>query len=542
MCFWDGILCDPNDQATVTGVFMPGSGYSGTLPTMLGALQTLKEISMPQNEIRGRIPTEIAGLPHLETLNLAENEVTGSIPAFLSRSLGSVDLSQNLLAGTLDPQLGVTHRTLTDWDVTHNKISGLVPASFGTADRLDTLALSENRFSGTLPASLGTARNLKYLYLDNNFLMGTIPPEIARQNSPLEELWLQENLLSGTIPAAIADLKQLFNFYIDGNKFTGSVPKQLCREEINADFFEAVTDDEDQDRNFCDSIACEPGFVSYEGLFPCSQCEEEYFNPYLGRVGQCIDLKEDDILDDFYEAARGEDWVGGVNWQVAGIPKCKMTGISCDANDNIVGIDLKDKGLRGTIPESIGFLQFLERLDLSDNSLTGFLPSDLRWAPLEFLDVTGNDMRGIVPTELCKKEGINGNGMGGAFGCDVIVCPMGSYSNMGRAVGGSRCVPCKSGTSYLGSKVCYKNDAPSIDTNFGSVGGRTKGGTGDGAGMSGGAEFAVLLVCILTIATSLFAFMKVHRHLRDRLEQVPQEDDLDDDEYGAVLQSARSLA
>jgi len=316
------------------------------------------------------------------------------------------------------------------------------------------------------------------------------------------------------------------------------VPKQLCREEINADFFEAVTDDEDRD--FCDSIACEPGFVSYEGLFPCNRCEEEYYNPYLGRVGDCIDLKEDDILDDFYEAARGEDWVGGVNWQVQGVPKCKMTGITCDANDNIIGIDLKDKGLRGTIPESIGFLQFLETLDISDNSLTGFLPSDLRWAPLEFLDVTGNDMRGIVPTELCKKEGINGNGKGGAFGCDLIVCPMGFYSDTGRAMDGKRCLPCKAGTSYLGSKVCYKTDTTSLDTNSGGGedGGRTNGS--DDGGMSGGAVFAVMLVCILTLATSASAFLKVHRHLKNRLEQVPQ----DDDEYGAVMQneSSRSLA
>jgi len=100
VCFWDGVLCDPNDQSTVTGIFIPGGSYSGTLPTELGTLLTLKELSMPQNQLRGRIPSEIAKLPHLETINLAENEITGTIPAFASPALASVDLSHNLLAGT----------------------------------------------------------------------------------------------------------------------------------------------------------------------------------------------------------------------------------------------------------------------------------------------------------------------------------------------------------------------------------------------------------------------------------------------------------
>ena len=280
VCFWDGVLCDPNDQSTVTGIFIPGGSYSGTLPTELGTLLTLKELSMPQNQLRGRIPSEIAKLPHLETINLAENEITGTIPAFASPALASVDLSHNLLAGTLDPKIGITHKTLTDFDVVHNKLSGPIPETFAYAERLDTLSLSENRFSGTLPSSLGATKQLRYLYLDNNFLMGTIPPEIARQTSPLEELWLQENLLSGTIPAAIADLKGLFNFYVDGNKFTGSVPEQLCRKELNEDFFEGI---DKSDRNYCDSIACQPGFVAAEGVYPCSECNDSYFNPYLGR-------------------------------------------------------------------------------------------------------------------------------------------------------------------------------------------------------------------------------------------------------------------
>lgn len=84
-------------------------------------------------------------------------------------------------------------------------------------------------------------------------------------------------------PAAIADLKSLFNFYVDGNKFTGTVPQQLCRPALNADFFEGIDMDNVVGSDVCDSVACRPGYVSFEGVYPCSMCEEQFFNPYLGR-------------------------------------------------------------------------------------------------------------------------------------------------------------------------------------------------------------------------------------------------------------------
>ena len=71
-------------------------------------------------------------------------------------------------------------------------------------------------------------------------------------------------------------------FYDDpGNKLTGSVPSSLCRPELNEDFFQATINNEDRD--YCESIACPPSKVSLEGVFPCEQCADSFFNPYLGR-------------------------------------------------------------------------------------------------------------------------------------------------------------------------------------------------------------------------------------------------------------------
>lgn len=453
-CEWDGVECDTVDKETVIGINLSNLDLAGTLPTLLGNLGTLNSIILSQNLIHGYIPTEIANLPHLEVIDISENEMSGTIPVFASPLLKKLILKNNRLSGTLPYDLGQRHERLQTFDVMHNGITGPIPDSIKALENLDTFSISENDFTGTIPSSLSESKVLRYLYMDSNHLMGTIPPSLARPESPLQEIWLQVNLLSGTIPAGIADLPDLFNFYIDGNKFTGTVPKELCRKELNEDFFQELPDE--ADRNYCDSVACPVGQIAAFGVYPCVQCEKRFFNPYLGREGVCIDMNPDDIFQELFDAADGKSWMEV--WDMKEKHYCGYFGVTCDNHENVIGINLKGNKLRGSIPESIGFLRFLEHLDLSDNDITGFLPSDLRWAPLEKLDVSGNKLRGIVPPALCRQQGVNGNGQDGEFSCERIACPMGFYSDTGNGVtpgsNGPKCKPCVYGGVYLGTKVC----------------------------------------------------------------------------------------
>jgi hypothetical protein len=125
---------------------------------------------------------------------------------------------------------------------------------------------------------------------------------------------------------------------------------------------------------------------------------------------QCSAYSQRDILRIFYESTSQKSWFGGSDWNDATKPVCQMTGITCDDHENIVKIGLKNRNLSGTIPDSIGFLPFLETLDLSDNNLEGFVPSDLRWTSLTRLDISGNKLRGVLPPMLCMMQELNGNG------------------------------------------------------------------------------------------------------------------------------------
>lgn len=48
-----------------------------------------------------------------------------------------------------------------------------------------------------------------------------------------------------------------------------------------------------------------------------------------------------------------------------------MSGVTCDANGVVTGLDVSGKGLRGTIPSAIGALTGLRELNLASNYLTG---------------------------------------------------------------------------------------------------------------------------------------------------------------------------
>ena len=150
--------------------------------------------------------------------------------------------------------------------------------------------------------------------------------------------------------------------------------------------------------------------------------------------------------------------------------------MSCNANGDIISIDMPERGLSGTLPAELGFLSHLKTLNVRGNVIRGKLPADLCFAPLELLDIAENVMTGFVPVGLCQKAGINGNGKDGIFSCDTIACHPGTASSLGRAEGGTsgiKCGACDANDLYLGSTACAAAQTTSSSgaiTPFGLIG------------------------------------------------------------------------
>jgi hypothetical protein len=190
-------------------------------------------------------------------------------------------------------------------------------------------------------------------------------------------MFLQHNDLSGTVPASLGDVTTLSSLFVDGNKLTGDIPADLCRRSptLNNEFFQG--DYATTRRDGCTSISCPVDSISKEGVAPCFPCDNGQYR-YLGMERhQCANITEREILKAFFGDTNGLNWYNSLGWGLDDVDVCDWVGVDCGAHGRVVNITLRDMNLQGTIPSELGLLSYLKVLDLADNKLTGYLPSDL---------------------------------------------------------------------------------------------------------------------------------------------------------------------
>ncbi|KAH9620213.1 hypothetical protein KSS87_021669 [Heliosperma pusillum] len=86
------------------------------------------------------------------------------------------------------------------------------------------------------------------------------------------------------------------------------------------------------------------------------------------------------------------------------IPHCSWEGITCGHTHNRVTVlDLKSKGLAGTISPFIGNLSFLKIIKLYNNSLSGKIPKQVSHIlRLEVLRINNNTLVGEIPANISR--------------------------------------------------------------------------------------------------------------------------------------------
>ena len=107
-----------------------------------------------------------------------------------------------------------------------------------------------------------------------------------------------------------------------------------------------------------------------------------------------------DALVTLYNATSGGGWANKDNW-LSDKPLGEWHGVTTDSDGRVRRLDLSDNQLSGEVPSELGSLSNLESLNLSSNELTGTIPAELgSLSKLQGLSLWGNQLTGPVPTWL----------------------------------------------------------------------------------------------------------------------------------------------
>jgi hypothetical protein len=205
------------------------NALTGSLPSELVALTSLKRLFISDNFISGTIPPFQPGAS-FTALSVERNNMTGTLPESLY-SLASLEvlaLASNSLNGTISTKIGNMGK-LTTLKIVANGFTGTLPSELAALSNLALLSVAENQFSGTLPSVFGRLNQLENFDAYANSFTGTIPTEYGKLER-IVYLNLYGNGLTGVIPTELGPLEYLRNGFIvlANNSFTGSVANVFC--------------------------------------------------------------------------------------------------------------------------------------------------------------------------------------------------------------------------------------------------------------------------------------------------------------------------
>lgn len=248
----------------------------------------------------------------------------------------------------------------------------------GSGSVITEINLTANNVSGTLPPEIGDFSSLEKLYLGGNNITGVIPPEIGNLSS-LNTLYLYSNSMSGSFPPELGNLPLVW-LVTHHNNFSGCF-------DVNLD-------------NLCTSLNVNSSTNANISDFNNFDYDWEDF---------CLTGTEHPdyaTLESFYNSTNGPSWTTSTDWLTDCDP-CNWYGITCNASNRVIQIDLQVNSVSGVLPSGLDALTELENLWLGVNAITGPIPPDIgNLDNLQNLYLQNNQFSGNIPTELGDLDNI----------------------------------------------------------------------------------------------------------------------------------------
>ncbi|XP_010518824.1 PREDICTED: receptor-like protein 51 [Tarenaya hassleriana] len=193
--------------------FLRRRGLSGVSLARLVNLTDLTVSSVPVSA--SGLYVILGNMHKITSLTISNANISGSIPKHFHSNLTHVDLSNNLLKGSIPTSITLLSN-LQSLNLTRNSLSGEIPTGIGDLMWLKNLSLASNRLSGAIPDAISSIPGLTHLDLSGNQLNGTVPSFFSKMKN-LKHLNLADNAFHGVLPFNASFLKRLEVFKVGGN-------------------------------------------------------------------------------------------------------------------------------------------------------------------------------------------------------------------------------------------------------------------------------------------------------------------------------------
>ncbi|CAN7097045.1 unnamed protein product [Brassica rapa subsp. narinosa] len=362
---FDGVVFD-SETGVVTELDLLGACLSGSLSanSSLFRLHHLRSLRLSYNYFDSSFLPEFGNLTNLEFLDVSGTGLTGEIPSSISslNRLTKLYLFDNELTGSFSPLLNLS--------------------------RLFFLSLSGNLFSGNVPCSLLTMPSLSFLSLRQNHLIDSLETLNCSSSSKLETLYLDYNSLSGRILEPLSKLSNLKDLYLASQNTTEPINfvslgfKSLERLDLS--------------ENAISRLIIRSPNLNVLRLNNCSINEFPTFIKNLQKL-KTVRIANNRIKGEvpkwLLDMPSRDSSAMVLSWDsifvhFEGSPKMLL-------NSSLAVLDLRSNAFQGSLPIISPMLSVMEA---SNNSFTGDIPLSLcNQSSLRVLDLSHNNFSGSIP-------------------------------------------------------------------------------------------------------------------------------------------------